>query len=102
MSIMIDTESVTDIEVREYMTIRGTTIGQMFVEYLKEAIRRDRVGRGLMDKWRETVRKGRGRIQEPYKFNRAKSKNATACSSMTRCFLRRQRPMGAKSSGLRT
>ena len=71
MSIMIDTESVTDAEVREYMASRGTTIGQMFVEYLKESIRRDRVGRGLMDKWRETVRKGRGRIQEPYKFNRA-------------------------------
>ena len=43
MSIMIDTESVTDAEVREYMTSRGTTIGQMFVEYLKEAIRRDRL-----------------------------------------------------------
>ena len=71
MSIMIDMSSVADAEVREYVANRETTIGQMFAEYLKEAIRRDRVGRGLMDKWRETVRKGRGRIQEPYKFNRA-------------------------------
>lgn len=71
MSIMIDMSSVADAEVREYVANRETTIGQMFVEYLREAIRRDRVGRGLMDKWHETVRKGRGRIQEPYKFNRA-------------------------------
>lgn len=71
MSIMIDMSSVADAEVREYVANRETTIGQMFVEYLRESIRRDRVGRGLMDKWRETVRKGRGRIQEPYKFNRA-------------------------------
>ena len=71
MSIMIDMPPKVDAEVRDYVTSHGTSLGQMFVEYVKEAIRREQVGRGLMDKWRATVRKGRGRLQEPYKFNRA-------------------------------
>lgn len=62
MSIMVEMPPTVDAEVRDYVTSRGTSLGQMFVECVKEAIRRDQVGRGLMDKWRATVRKGRGRL----------------------------------------
>lgn len=71
MSIMIDMPPTLDAAVNEYVANRRTTIGQLFVEYLRDAIRKERHGQCLMRKWRETVQKGRGRVEKPYKFNRA-------------------------------
>ena len=75
MSIMIDLPPAMAQEAQEYATVRGTTLERMLFDCLKAELDRRRkeseTATRLMDRWREVVRKGRGRITEPYAFNRA-------------------------------
>ena len=75
MSIMIDLPPSMAQEAREYATVQGTTLERMLFDYLKAELERrrtqDETATKLMAKWRELVRKGRGRLTEPYVFNRA-------------------------------
>ena len=75
MSIMIDLPPTMAKEAREYATVQGTTLERMLFDYLKAELERRRASEEtasrLMDRWREVVRRGRGRITEPYVFNRA-------------------------------
>lgn len=75
MSIMIDLPPAMAQEAQEYATIQGTTLERMLFNCLKVELERRRkdgeTATRLMDRWREVVRKGRGRRTEPYVFNRA-------------------------------
>ena len=75
MSIMIDLPPAMAQEAQEYATIRGTTLERMLFDCLKAELDRRHKEREtatrLMDRWREVIRKGRGRRTEPYVFNRA-------------------------------
>ena len=75
MSIMIDLPPAMAQEAQEYATIQGTTLERMLFDCLKVELERRRkdgeTATRLMDRWREVVRKGRGRRTEPYVFNRA-------------------------------
>ena len=75
MSIMIDLPPAMAQEAQEYATVRGTTLERMLFDCLKAELDRRRkeseTATRLMDRWREVVRKGRGRQTEPYVFNRA-------------------------------
>ena len=75
MSIMIDLPPAMAQEAQEYATVRGTTLERMLFDCLKAELNRRRKesenATRLMDRWREVVRKGRGRRTEPYVFNRA-------------------------------
>ena len=75
MSIMIDLPPAMAQEAQEYATVRGTTLERMLFDCLKAELDRRRkeseTATRLMDRWREVVRKGRGRLTEPYVFNRA-------------------------------
>ena len=69
MSIMIDLPPAMAQEAQEYATVRGTTLERMLFDCLKAELDRRRkeseTATRLMDRWREVVRKGRGRITEP-------------------------------------
>jgi len=75
MSIMIDLPPAMAQEAQEYATVRGTTLERMLFDCLKAELDRRRkeceTATRLMDRWREVIRKGRGRRTEPYVFNRA-------------------------------
>ena len=75
MSIMIDLPPAMAQEAQEYATVRGTTLERMLFDCLKAELDRRRkeseTATRMMDRWREVVRKGRGRLTEPYEFNRA-------------------------------
>ena len=75
MSIMIDLPPAMAQEAREYATARGTTLERMLLDCIKAEMERRRkeseTSTRLMDRWREVVRKGRGRRTDPYVFNRA-------------------------------
>ena len=75
MSIMIDLPPAMAQEAQEYATVRGTTLERMLFDCLKAELNRRRKesenATRLMDRWREVVRKGRGRRTEPYVFHRA-------------------------------
>ena len=72
---MIDLPPAMAQEAQEYATVRGTTLERMLFDCLKAELNRRRKesenATRLMDRWREVVRKGRGRRTEPYVFNRA-------------------------------
>ena len=75
MCITIDFPPALEQEAREYATVKGKTLERIVIDCLKAEFERNRkqnaTAAGLMDKWREVVRKGRGRRVEPYVFNRA-------------------------------
>ena len=75
MSIMIDLPPAMAQEAQEYATVRGTTLERMLFDCLKAELDRRRkeseTATRLMDRWREVVRKGRGRRTDAYVFNRA-------------------------------
>ena len=74
MSIMIDLPPAMAQEARDYATVQGTTLERMLLDCIKAEMKRWRTrsetATRLMDRWREVVRKGRGRRVEPYVFNR--------------------------------
>ena len=75
MSIMIDLPPAMAREAQEYTTVRGTTLERMLFDCIRAELDRRRkeseTATRLMDRWREVVRKGRGRRTEPYVFHRA-------------------------------
>lgn len=75
MAITIDLPPAMAQEAQGYAVVDGTTLEGMVLRWLEEDLRRrreqERKSSDLMAKWRATVRKGRGRLSEPYKFNRA-------------------------------
>lgn len=75
MSIMLDLPPSMAREAREYATVQGTTLEQMLVYCLVAELERrrkhDETAAKLMEKWRELVRKGRGRMTKPYVLSRA-------------------------------
>ena len=75
MSIMIDLPPAMAQEAREYATVQGTTLERMLLDCIKAEMERRRTrsetAARLMDRWREVVRKGRGRRTDAYVFNRA-------------------------------
>ncbi len=75
MSILIDLPPAMAQEALEYATVQGTTLERMLFDCLKAELERRRKHSEsatlLMNKWREVVRGGRGRMTEPYVFDRA-------------------------------
>ena len=75
MSIMIDLPPTMVQEARDYATVRGTTLERMLFDCVAAELERNRKrhenATRLMARWRELVRKGKERLTEPYKFNRA-------------------------------
>ena len=75
MSIMIDLPPAMAREAQEYATVRGTTLERMLFDCIRAELDRRRkeseTATRLMDRWREVVRKGRGRRTDAYVFNRA-------------------------------
>ena len=74
MSIMVDLPPAMAQEAQEYATVRGTTLERMLYDCIAAELERHRKRNEdadrMMAKWREVVRKGRGRLEKPYKFNR--------------------------------
>ena len=75
MSIMVDLPPAMAQEAQEYATVRGTTLERMLYDCIAAELERHRKQNEnadrMMAKWREVVSKGRGRLEKPYKFNRA-------------------------------
>ena len=75
MSITIDLPPAVMQEAREYATVQGTTLERLLFDCIEAELERNRKrsenASHLMDRWREVVRNGRGRLQEPYVFKRA-------------------------------
>ena len=75
MSIMIDLPPAMVQEARDYAAVQGTTLERMLLDCIKAEMERRRTrseaATRLMDRWREVVRKGRGRRTDAYVFNRA-------------------------------
>ena len=75
MSVLIDLTPSMVQEAREYANVRGTTLERLLIDCIAAELKRGREraekATRLMDEWRDVVRKGRGRRNEAYKFNRA-------------------------------
>ena len=75
MSIMIDLPPAMAQEAQSYADLCGTTLEKALLKCVAAELERNRRHRAnatrLMERWRELVRKGHGRLKEPYKFNRA-------------------------------
>ena len=71
MSIMIDLPPAMAKEAQEYVTVRGTTLERMFLDYLKEELKRRREVESAMSEFDALVEKTSNRRDSPYVFNRA-------------------------------
>jgi len=71
MSIMIDLPPAMAREAQEYVTVRGTTLERMFLDYLKAELQRRRELDSAMSEFDALVEKTSNRRDAPYKFNRA-------------------------------
>ena len=71
MSIMIDLPPAMAKEAQEYVTVRGTTLERMFLDYLKAELKRRRELDSAMSEFDALVEKTSGRRDVPYLFNRA-------------------------------
>lgn len=71
MSIMIDLPPALAKEAQEYVTVRGTTLERMFLDYLKAKLKRRREADAAMSEFDALVEKTSSRRDEPYSFNRA-------------------------------
>lgn len=79
MSLTINLPPAMEKDAQSYTTLEGTTLEQMFLDYLKKEFERSRERRRVteMDEWEsrfdELVEKSSaGQMEtEPYKFNRA-------------------------------
>ena len=71
MSIMIDLPPAMAQEAQEYVTVRGTTLERMFLDYLKSELKRRREVDSAMSEFDALVEKTSSRRDAPYKFNRA-------------------------------
>ena len=71
MSIMIDLPPAMAQEAQEYVTVRGTTLERLFLDYLKEELKRRREVESAMSEFDALVEKTSNRRDSPYVFNRA-------------------------------
>ena len=71
MSIMIDLPPAMAKEAQEYVTVRGTTLERMFLDYLKAELTRRREVESAMSEFDALVEKTSNRRDSPYVFNRA-------------------------------
>ena len=71
MSIMIDLPPAMAQEAQEYVTVRGTTLERLFLDYLKAELKRRRELDSAMAEFDALVEKTSSRRDAPYKFNRA-------------------------------
>ncbi len=71
MSIMIDLPPAMAKEAQEYVTVRGTTLERLFLDYLKEELKRRREVESAMSEFDALVEKTSNRRDSPYVFNRA-------------------------------
>ena len=71
MNIMIDLPPAMAREAQEYVTVRGTTLERMFLDYLKAELKKRRELDTAMSEFDALVEKTSGRRDAPYKFNRA-------------------------------
>ena len=71
MSIMIDLPPAMAKEAQEYVTVRGTTLERMFLDYLKAELKRRREVESVMSEFDALVEKTSNRRDSPYVFNRA-------------------------------
>ena len=71
MSIMIDLPPAMAKEAQEYVTVRVTTLEQLFLDYLKEELKRRREVESAMSEFDALVEKASNRRDSPYVFNRA-------------------------------
>ena len=71
MSILIDLPPAMAQEAQEYVTVRGTTLERLFLDYLKAELKRRREMDSAMSEFDALVEKTSSRRDAPYKFNRA-------------------------------
>lgn len=71
MSILIDLPPAMAQEAQEYVTVRGTTLERLFLDYLKAELKRRRELDSAMSEFDALVEKTSSRRDAPYKFNRA-------------------------------
>ena len=79
MSIMIDLPPMIEQEARGYVVLDGMTIEQLALSCIEKefARRRERQrarspkATAALAEWKRLVEQSRGRLTEPYKFNRA-------------------------------
>ena len=72
MSITIDLPPAMAQEAREYVTVQGTTLERMFLDYLGSELKKRREAEAVMSKLDELVKETSARLTgEAYKFNRA-------------------------------
>ena len=71
MSILIDLPPAIAQEAQEYVTVRGTTLERLFLDYLKAELKRRRELDSAMSEFDALVEKTSSRRDAPYKFNRA-------------------------------
>ena len=71
MSIMIDLPPAMAQEAQEYVTVRGTTLERLFLDYLKSELKRRRELDSAMSEFDALVEKTSSRRDAPYKFSRA-------------------------------
>jgi hypothetical protein len=68
---MIDLPPAMAKEAQEYVTVRGTTLERLFLDYLKEELKRRREVESAMSEFDALVEKTSNRRDSPYVFNRA-------------------------------
>jgi len=72
MSITIDLPPAMALEARDYVTVHGTTLERMFLDYLAAELKRRREANEVMSKLDELTRRTGARLTgEAYKFSRA-------------------------------
>ena len=71
MSITIDLPPAMAQEAREYVTVHGTTLERMFLDYLAAELKRRRDQDAAMSEFDALVETTSKRRDTPYAFNRA-------------------------------
>lgn len=71
MSITIDLPPAMAQEAREYVTVHGTTLERMFLDYLAAELKRRRDLDAAMSEFDALVETTSKRRDTPYAFNRA-------------------------------
>ena len=71
MSITIDRPPALAQEAREYVTVRGTTLERMFLDYLAAELKRRRDLDAVLSEFDALVETTSQRRDAPYSFNRA-------------------------------
>lgn len=71
MSIMVELPPAMEQEARGYATVQGTSLEQVFLICLKKELERSRAVNSAMSELRSLAKESHGRLETPYRFNRA-------------------------------